>query len=78
MGFTSPRAGEVNKVVGLHGVKIEVMQLAALLLEKTTEQLSEDEAAELVQSERRPSLRSPASESAARVLAAFDHRGLER
>jgi hypothetical protein len=44
-----------TKVLGLHGVKIEVMQLAALLLEKTTEQLSEDEAAELVRSERRPS-----------------------
>jgi hypothetical protein len=30
------------------GVRVEPMQLAALLLEKTTEQLSEEEAAALV------------------------------
>jgi len=30
------------------GLKVEPMQLAALLLEKTTEQLSDDQAAELV------------------------------
>ena len=36
------------------GVNVEPMQLAALLLEKTTAQLSEDEAEELVRP-RRPS-----------------------
>lgn len=35
------------------GVKIEVMQLAALLLEKTAEQLSGDETKELVRPRRR-------------------------
>lgn len=37
------------------GVNVEPMQLAALLLEKTTEQLSEDEAADLVKRKRRAS-----------------------
>jgi len=41
------------KVLAPHGVRIEVMQLAALLLEKTTERLSEDEVKELVQPHRR-------------------------
>jgi len=36
------------KVQGRRGVRIEVMQLAALLLEKTAEQLSEDETKGLV------------------------------
>ena len=36
-----------------NGVNVEPMQLAALLLEKTTEQLSEDEAKDLVGSRRR-------------------------
>jgi hypothetical protein len=36
-----------------NGVNLEPMQLAALLLEKTTEGLSEDEANELVGSQRR-------------------------
>lgn len=35
------------------GVNVEPMQLAALLLEKTTEQLSEDEAKDLVGTRRR-------------------------
>ena len=37
------------------GVNVEPMQLAALLLEKTTEQISEDEAKELVRPRRRAS-----------------------
>lgn len=36
-----------------NGVNVEPMQLAALLLEKTTEQLSEDEAKDLVGPRRR-------------------------
>jgi len=38
-----------------NGVSVGPMQLAALLLEKTTEQLSEDEARDLVQPRRRAS-----------------------
>ena len=41
-----------EKVRERSGVNVEPMQLAALLLEKTTEQLSEDEAKELVGSRR--------------------------
>lgn len=41
------------KVRERNGLRVEPMQLAALLLEKTTEQLSEDEASELVVSPRR-------------------------
>ena len=37
------------------GVSVEPMQLAALLLEKTTEQLNEDEVKDLVSARRRPS-----------------------
>ena len=37
------------------GVNVEPMQLAALLLEKTTEQISEDEAKNLVRPRRRAS-----------------------
>ena len=37
------------------GVNVEPMQLAALLLEKTTEQLSENEATDLIRSRRRAS-----------------------
>ncbi len=37
------------------GVSVEPMQLAALLLEKTTEQLSEDEAKDLISARRRVS-----------------------
>jgi hypothetical protein len=37
------------------GVSVEPMQLAALLLEKTTEELSEDEAKDLVRARRRVS-----------------------
>jgi hypothetical protein len=35
------------------GVRVEPMQLAALLLEKTTEQITDDEVAEVVRPKRR-------------------------
>ena len=44
-----------EKVRERSGVNVEPMQLAALLLEKTTEQLSEDEAKDLVGARRRVS-----------------------
>ena len=44
-----------EKVRERSGVNVEPMQLAALLLEKTTEQLSEDEAKDLVGVRRRVS-----------------------
>jgi len=44
-----------TKVRSKSGVSIEPMQLAALLLEKTTEILKEDEAQELVRPKRRTS-----------------------
>jgi hypothetical protein len=37
------------------GVSVEPMQLAALLIERTTDQLSEDEVKDLVRARRRPS-----------------------
>jgi len=43
------------KVREHEGVNVEPMQLAALLLEKTTEQLSEDEAKAFLRPRRRPS-----------------------
>ena len=43
------------KVLEDDGVNLEPMQLAALLLEKTTEQISEDEAKDLVRPRRRAS-----------------------
>src|SRR6266496_6120263 len=50
---TLKRLEEITAKVREHGgVNVEPMQLAALLLEKTTEQLSEDEAKELVRSKR--------------------------
>jgi hypothetical protein len=53
---TLKRLEEITAKVREHGgVNVEPMQLAALLLEKTTEQLSEDEAKELVRSKRRAS-----------------------
>ena len=42
-------------VRGRSGVRVEPMQIAALLLEKTTEQLSEDEVEDLVTARRRAS-----------------------
>jgi hypothetical protein len=47
--------GRIAERVREHsGVTVEPMQLAALLLERTTEQLSEEEAKVLVGSSRRP------------------------
>jgi hypothetical protein len=51
---TLERLEEITAKVREHGVaNLEPMQLAALLLEKTTEQLSRDEAEELVRERRR-------------------------
>jgi hypothetical protein len=51
---TLKRLEELTAKVREHGGgNVEPMQLAALLLEKTTEQLSEDEAEELVSPKRR-------------------------
>jgi hypothetical protein len=46
---------EISAKVRKHGMNVEPMQLAALLIEKTTEQLSEDQAEELVRPRRRAS-----------------------
>ena len=55
---TLERLEEITARVREHGVvNLEPMQLAALLLEKTTEQLSGDEAEELVRSRRQPARR---------------------
>lgn len=52
---TLERLEAITEVVRARsGVNVEPMQLAALLLEKTTEQLSEDEAKDLVAARRRP------------------------
>lgn len=51
---TLKRLEEITVKVREHGgANLEPMQLAALLLEKTTERISEDEAEELVSSKRR-------------------------
>ena len=53
---TLERLEAITAQVRAHeGVNVEPMQLAALLLEKTTAQLSEDEAKEFLRSRRRPS-----------------------
>jgi hypothetical protein len=53
---TLERLEEITaKVRDRGGLNVEPMQLAALLLEKTTEQLGEDEAKELVRPRRRAS-----------------------
>lgn len=53
---TLKRLEDISAKVREHGgVSVEPMQLAALLLEKTTEQLSEDEAEALVRPKRRAS-----------------------
>lgn len=46
---------EMSAKVREHGMNVEPMQLAALLIEKTAEQLSEEEAEELVRPKRRAS-----------------------
>ena len=50
---TLERLEVLTERVRERGVNVEPMQLAALLLEKTTEQLSEDEAKDLVGSRQR-------------------------
>ncbi len=53
---TLERLEAISESVGARGgLNVEPMQLAALLLEKTTEQLSEDEAKDLVAARRRTS-----------------------
>jgi hypothetical protein len=52
---TLKKLEEVSAKVRKHGVNVEPMQLAALLVEKTAEQLSEEEAEDLVRPKRRAS-----------------------
>jgi hypothetical protein len=52
---TLKRLEEITAKVREHGMNVEPMQLAALLIEKTTEQLSEHEAEELVRPKRHAS-----------------------
>ena len=49
---TLKKLEEISAKVREHGMNVEPMQLAALLIEKTTEQLSEDEAEGLVRPKR--------------------------
>jgi len=49
---TLKRLEEITAKVREHGMNVEPMQLAALLVEKTTEQLSEREAEELARPRR--------------------------
>jgi hypothetical protein len=51
---TLARLEAITKSVKARGVSVEPMQLAALLLERTAEQLSEDDANELVRVRHRP------------------------
>jgi len=52
---TLKKLEEISAKVREHGMNVEPMQLAALLIEKTTEQLSEDQAEDLVRPRRRAS-----------------------
>jgi hypothetical protein len=52
---TLKKLEEVSAKVRDHGVNVEPMQLAALLIEKTVRQLSEEEAEDLVRPKRRAS-----------------------
>ncbi len=52
---TLKKLEEISAKVREHGMNVEPMQLAALLIEKTTEQLSEEDAEELVRPKRRAS-----------------------
>jgi hypothetical protein len=52
---TLKKLEEVAAKVREHGVKVEPMQLAALLIERTAEQLSEEDAEDLVRPKRRAS-----------------------
>jgi hypothetical protein len=49
---TLKKLEELSAKVREHGMNVEPMQLAAILVEKTAEQLSEDEAEELVRPKR--------------------------
>jgi hypothetical protein len=50
---TLKKLEEISAKVREHGMNVEPMQLAALLLEKTTDDLSEDEGENLVRPRRR-------------------------
>jgi hypothetical protein len=52
---TLKKLEEISAKVREHGMNVEPMQLAALLIEKTAEQLSEEEAEDLVRPKRRAS-----------------------
>ena len=52
---TLKRLEELSAKVREHGMNVEPMQLAALLIERTAEHLSEDEADDLVRRKRRAS-----------------------
>jgi len=52
---TLKRLEEISAKVREHGMNVEPMQLAALLIEKTAAQLSEEEAEDLVRPKRRAS-----------------------
>jgi len=52
---TLKKLEEVSAKVRKHGVSIQPMQLAALLIERTADQLSEDEVEDLVHPKRRAS-----------------------
>ena len=52
---TLKKLEEMAAKVREHGVNVEPMQLAALLIERTAEQLSEEEAEDLVRPKRRAS-----------------------
>jgi hypothetical protein len=52
---TLKKLEEVSAKVREHGVNVEPIQLAALLIERTAEQLSEEEAEDLVRPKRRAS-----------------------
>jgi hypothetical protein len=52
---TLKKLEQISAEVRERGINVEPMQLAALLIEKATEQLSEDQAEELVRPRRRAS-----------------------
>jgi hypothetical protein len=52
---TLKKLEKVSAKVREHGVNVEPMQLAALLIERTAEQLSEEDAEDLVRPKRRAS-----------------------
>lgn len=52
---TLKKLEQISAKVREHGMNVEPMQLAALLIEKTAEQLSEEEAEDLVRPKRRAS-----------------------